>query len=475
MSVKKVLVRAVVAVALTAGGAAFGEGEQLKAGYDKTDITPPLGTPLAGYYHRRAANGILDPLHARCLALSDGKDAALVYMIDNLHLKDEVAEQVKREITRKTSVPAERIFLACTHTHTGPVCGVSVINALPEDEETVRLANAMLASRCADCGVRALSDLAPSTARIGRGEAKGISFVRRYLMKDGTQRTNPRAGDPDVVGPIGKPDEQLQLVRFVRENAKEIVLINFQTHPDVIGGSKFSADWPGLACDVFEGAMGGAVSAMLINGAQGDTNHCQREWEPDEVKIFKGYELSKHMARVVAGAALSVWAKCREVPTGRVRGKIEDVTVLANKGKPEEFPEAERIVALHKAGRANELKQTGMDRTTAIAGAYRILELKDKPDEIKIPVSVITVGKTLAIGGFPGEPFTWMGLEMKRRSPFLMTVPSCCANGSRGYFPVESAYIPGGYENSTSRYAKGTAERLTDGIVKVMEGLHAAE
>ncbi len=446
--------------------------DRFKAGYAKIDITPPLGTPISGYYVRRVSNGVLDPLHARCLALSDGTTVALVYMVDNLHLPDAVAARVKAEITRKTGVPAEAIFLAATHIHTGPNCATSPINALPEDVAAVELSNALLASRCADCGVRAIEDLAPAKIRIGRGEAKNISFVRRFRMKDGTQRTNPPLNDPNVVGPIGEPDEQLQLVRFVRTGAKEIDLVNFQTHPDVIGGTKFSADWPGLACDCLEGALGGKVHALLINGAQGDTNHCRRQWEKDEPHLFKGYELSQHLSRVVAAGALAVWSRCHEVPAGKVGALVRDVKVRANKGTPEEYPEAERIVALHKAGRANELPQRGMDRTTAIAGAYRVLELRDKPDEFVIPVAVISIGQSVAIGGFPGEPFTWMGTEMKRRSPFALTVPSCCANGSRGYFPVESAYIPGGYENSTSRYAKGTAERLTDAIVQAMESLY---
>jgi len=467
---KKVLLSlAILAAVLTAGA----ESLVFKAGYDKTDVTPPLGTPISGYYSRRIAEGVRDPLHVRCLALSDGETTALVYMVDNLHLKDEVVARVKAEITRKTGVPAERIFLACTHTHTGPSSAVVPTNTKPEDAEAVEFANALLASRSADAGVRAVADLKPATIRLGRGEAKGISFIRRFRMKDGSQRTNPGLDDPNVVGPIGAPDEQLQLVRFLREGAKEIDVINFQTHPDVIGGKLYSADWPGLACDCLERALDGTVEAMLINGAQGDTNHLRREWEPGEPHVRGGYEHSKHMARVVAGAAMAVWSRCAEAPAGKVCALVKDVTVEANKGKPEEYPEAERIVALHKAGRESELPQKGMFRVTTIAGAYRILELKDKPDDLTIPVSAVCVGRTLAFGGFPGEPFTWMGLETKRRSPFAMTMPACCANGSRGYFPVASAYIPGGYENSTSRFAAGTAERLTDGIVAALETLYA--
>ena len=36
----------------------------MKAGYARIDITPPLGSPIAGYYDPRIADGILDPVYA---------------------------------------------------------------------------------------------------------------------------------------------------------------------------------------------------------------------------------------------------------------------------------------------------------------------------------------------------------------------------------------------------------------------------
>ncbi|HOS66232.1 MAG TPA: neutral/alkaline non-lysosomal ceramidase N-terminal domain-containing protein, partial [Candidatus Latescibacteria bacterium] len=271
----KAVVSGVILAGLTVNGAEnVASADTFKVGFNRIDITPPLGTPISGYYNRRIADGVLDPLYARCLALSDGESRALVYSVDNLHITDAVIDEIKAEITRKTSVPAEAIFIACSHTHTGPSTALSgSVNTLPEDEDTIRFSNRILASRCADAGVRALEDLAPAKILLGRGEAKNISFIRRFRMKDGTTRTNPGTNNPDVECALGEPDEQVQLVRFVRDGKKEVALINFQCHPDVVSGTKFSADWPGLACTYLENAMGNEIEALLINGAQGDTNH----------------------------------------------------------------------------------------------------------------------------------------------------------------------------------------------------------
>ena len=114
-----------------------------------------------------------------------------------------------------------------------------------------------------------------------------------------------------------------------------------------------------------------------------------------------------------------------------------------------------------------------MEHTANIAAAYRILELRDLPKEVDVPVSVVTIGSALAFGGFPGEPFTWMGTELKSRSPFAMTFPVCCANGQRDYFPIRSAYADGGYENAASRFKPGIAESLVEGVVTQMQEFYS--
>ena len=452
---------------------------RFEVGFSRADITPPIGTPLSGYYSRRVSDGVLDPLYARCLAISDGEIKALIYSVDNVHLQDPAVAEIRAEIVRATGVSPEAVFLACTHTHTSPVShvprkGVAHWEIIkPEDVPFILESNRLIAERCAEAGRRALANLAPASMMIGRGEAKGISFVRRFKMKDGTVCTNPGVNNPDVECAVGTPDEQLQLVRFLRKGQKEIALVNFQCHPDTIGGTKMSADWPGLSCTYLENAMHGEVDAIFLNGAQGDTNHIRPKLTPGE-RVPHGYDMANHMARTVAGAALAAWGTCVLVECGKVRAVMRGVKVVPNKGSAEDVDRAEKWAALHQSGRSEEVPSigVGMGRTSNIAAAYRILEVKDMPDEVEIPVSVITVGKTLAFCGFPGEPFTWMGTELKRRSPFAMTIPACLVNGMRDYFPVKSAYAKGGYENASSRYAAGTAEKLVDGVLLSLEAMY---
>src|SRR6476619_1088683 len=52
----------------------------LQIGAAETDITPPVGFRMAGYFSERLATGTHDPLKAKALVLNDGKEKmALVF------------------------------------------------------------------------------------------------------------------------------------------------------------------------------------------------------------------------------------------------------------------------------------------------------------------------------------------------------------------------------------------------------------
>jgi hypothetical protein len=341
------------------------------------------------------------------------------------------------------------------------------------DIPVIEGSNRRIVEGCAKAAAEALSDLSPATMLMGRGEAKGISFIRRYRMKDGTVRTNPGMGNPNIECPLGEPDEQLQLVRFIRSGKREIAVVNFQCHPDTIGGNKFSADWPGLSNTYLENAFGGNICAIFINGAQGDTNHLRQRWKAGDPLPHR-YEMAHHMARTVAGSAMKVWGFCREIPAGKINATVRMVKVKVNKADPSEFPRAEKWYKLHTTGKSDQIPGKGMERTANTAWACRVVATRTWPDEKEMPVTVVTVGRSLAFGGFAGEPFTQMGCDVKQRSKFAMTIPACCTGGSFGYFPMKDAFTVGGYENATSRYAKGTAEALVDGMVAQMNAFYDA-
>ena len=454
------------------------KAEEFKVGFARVDITPPLGTPIVGYFEKRVAKGILDTLEANALAVSDGATTAVLIAADLLGVEGvEFNLALRRRIAAAAGVAETAVYVHSTHTHTGPGAGVAGKGRTDLFDGTA-FYNEFLSSRLADVARMAVANMVPASLAIGCSEAKRISFLRRYRMKDGSIRTNPGIGNPDIAEPIGFLDETVRVIRIRREGRDDIAVLNFATHPDVVGGEMLSGDWPAFARRIFERAEPG-VRCIFFNGAQGDVNHVctdprpgEREGlHPDFDDVDRGYEHSRHMGRTVAAAALSVWGKCERVPAGPVRATVESISVPAQTPRPEDLPQAREYDRLHREGRDSEIPFTGMALTTVVAEAGRMVMLADGPESFELPLSAVAIGDVIAFAGIPGEPFSEIGRDVRAHSPFRMTVATCLTNGSCGYFPVAAAYDEGGYEARSSVFGRSTASSLVAGLYGILAKL----
>ena len=441
--------------------------EGFKIGFSRVDITPPLGAPIAGYTFLRKASAVRDPLELNALAVSDGAYAAVVIAADLLDLQDNVQTlELRRRIASAAGVADEAVYFHCTHTHLSPAFGKADPNGETAFDGDPAYEEELIGKACI-AAKAAVEDLAPATIAIGRAEAKRISFIRRFRMKDGSIRTNPGVNNPDIVEPIGEVDETVQVVRFKREGKDEVVAINFGTHPDTIGGDAISADWPGFARRFTEKALDG-VKCIFFNGALGDVNHVCVDPKPGEREglkrdfddVDRGYEHAQHMGRVIAGAVMSVYGKCAPVEAGAVGFSVMDVSIPSNRPKPEDIPLARRYSQLHAAGKDDQIPFTGMELTTVVAEAGRMLRLENGPDAFAVPISIVSIGDAIRFVGIPGEPFTEIGRRIKAESFAAMTFVTCITNGYYGYFPTANAYREGGYEARSSIFGPTVAEDL---------------
>lgn len=463
-------------LALSVVGTLAASAVDISAGFSRVDITPPLGTAMTGYFKERRAKKVLDPLQINCVAFSDGKSKALVMVVDTMSICDSVAQRIREAAARASGAPVGAILVHAQHTHdSGILSSDKDLSALD------RLYAEQCVARAGDAAAMAVADLKPASLSCARATASRISFGRRYLMKDGKVRTNPGVNNPDIVKPVGNPpDEEVQVLRIDREGAKAICIVNFQTHPDVVGGETITADWPGLTRAVFEAASFGEANCLVINGTQGDVNHVnvmprpgeRNELQRDFDDVDRGYGHAKHMANVLAGAVLSVWRKCAPLEAGRIRYATELVRVPSQRERDAaKLALARKYWELHEAGRDSEIPFKAMELTTEVARSRRILELADGPDFFDLPIIGLAIGKSVAFCGFPGEPFNDIGKAVKRSSPFAMTIPSCLTNGSRGYFPFSDSYAQGGYESATSPFGPTVADDLTAGAKRLLDGL----
>lgn len=433
---------------------------ELKVGFARVDVTPKLGTTLAGYPRTRYADGVLDPLTVSAVVFDNGEKRAVVMSYDHLGLNMSRTEVMRPIIAEAAETEGDAIHICCTHTHLGPVTYVGA------NEDYVEY----LTSKMCDVVKLAIADLAPATMSYTRARVEDVAFVRRFRMKDGSCRTNPGPQNPEIDHPLGLPDEQAQLLIIKREGAKEIGIVNFQVHPDVISGTKISADFPFFVRSTYEELVPDS-HCMYINGCQGDTNHVDVSRGAKD-PMRGGYKRSRYMGRKIAMALISNYDLAEPLEGAEIAYAQKYVTVKYNKGTPDQIPEAEEIMARFREGGIEYALPNvkGMLRTSLHAQARRIASLKNEPDTRELVLSGIRIGD-VAFAGFPGEPFTEMGRGVKKNSKYTLTIPSCATNGYEAYFPTEDAYEYGSYEGMSSKFISGTAEQLTEESCKLINSL----
>ena len=444
----------------------------LKAGFSRVKITPPMGIDITGYYKVRKAEGVLDDLYANVLALSAGESTVLLCNFDLIGFRNDGCDIFRDAVSRATGISREAVYISATHTHTGPNVDSKATGELEKN-----YFNWLLLKAC-DVAKFALADLKDARMAYGVSKAERISFGRRYLMKDGSCRTNPGVNNPDIVAPIGEVDERVNVLRFDREGAETLVLVNFGTHPDTVGGNLISADWPGFVRKTVEASIEN-TKCIFFNGAQGDVNHVNVMPRPGESNgmfhdfddVDRGYSHARHMGNVVAGAVLQVYEKLCYVEVDSIKYIEKNVKIPANVPTTEELPLAIKYLELHNAGRDDEIPFKGMALTTEVARASRMVRLKDGPEYFDFPMTAIQLGNVAFIS-IPGEPFTTVGLGLKaNNTEWGLVIPCALTNGYKGYFPNTEAYAEGGYESASSSFKPGVAEIIVEEGTKLLKEL----
>ncbi|MBQ9116815.1 MAG: hypothetical protein IJY04_07300 [Clostridia bacterium] len=433
----------------------------IKAGFSRLDITPPLGADLSGYFFRRAAKGVLDPLYLNTVAISEPNGETLLIMaLDFIGITMDKNILIRRFISEQTGVKAENIVIAALHQHTAPlISDPEVKDTALRDEEYIRV----LFRKLADGAVMAIDDMADTSMETAEGEvAEPIAFVRRYFVSDGSVQTNP----PSKYTPVrrcAEADNTVRLIRFRREGKNDIAIINFSTHPDVVSGYYFSADWPGFARSYTERDIEG-VSALFLTGCQGDSNHIDY-FKPKDQRIKNGntYDHSKYMGRMVADAVVKMWDSTVPCNEGTV---FAEQTVVYNRTNLTDIDKYDHYKAWYEDYEAGRLPSE--PHITELAYARRIVRLRVAPIFLPVPLSVFSFGGVTLVG-FGGEAFTAYATAVREMLPGRFAISAVCANGYEGYYPTEEAFAQGGYEAKSSLFTPTLQREIISALEEIFK------
>lgn len=443
-----------------------------RAGAAASNITPPLGEPIVGSWNSPAATRIHDELHARCLALDDGRSKLVFVVCDNVGIPREVFDEARRLAASETGLAPERFLFSATHTHSA----TSARGDKPLEREYPRF----LARRIADVARLALGNLEP--ARIGWGSAQAPEHVfnRRYFLKEGVRipdpfggedkvLMNPRVGSPDVVRPAGPVDPEVAflIVRAKKDDRPLAVLANYSLH--YVGGvpeGHVSADYFAVVADRLAELFKVRKSdppfvGILANGTSGDVNNVDVLGTPQKHAPYEKMRLVGDSIAVKIHEAANAAVYRDHVA---LDARMKELVLTNRKPEPERVARAKEVLARPKDTKPSHIREeTYAQRTLQLAGAA---------DTVSVPIQAFRLGDW-AVAAIPFEVFTDIGLEIKKSTPFERTFTISLANGSYGYLPTPEHHALGGYETwlGTSRVEVEASRKITATVLELLKDL----
>ncbi len=422
------------------------DNSSLSVGYAEVDITPELGVTMPGYFSGRKADGVLDPLLAKAMVFTQNETEIAIVALDLISVRTSVIDKIRKAIHEKTGIPPKHIFVHATHTHTGATVS-KIEDQLPEQVATA---------------VQKAKDNLVQEHKIqyGTEEERSIAFIRRYLMTDGTVRTNPGRANPKIVRPIGDIDPHVHVISFA--DAKTLI-VSYGLHLDCIGGNKFSADYPYHMTEAIQEKLGEDWNALFLNACSGNVNHIDVN-NPDQ---RSSYEESRKIGRTLAQTALKAFQNTKPVTIGTIGALCETVQCPIRKVKTEDYEWAKEQM---KADPEEAKKRKFNERTP-----IRIIRLAETK-EPSHPAEIMAVHLgPIAIVGLPAEVFVEIGEDIKTHSLFDTTLTIGLTGGSMGYLPHPRGYDEGGYEATygSARYAPETGILWSDAANRLLLELHS--
>jgi len=418
-------------------------GDSCRAGFGRAIINPHLGLSLAGYFNPRPNTGVLDDIHVRAMVVEAEGAMSGIVSFDLCIVSEDLLRRVRSALGNEGFPLADTIPLVATHTHTAPDVG----GVLSADEPPAAYLD-MVAQRAAEAVRDAMRDLAPAELRVGVVEDNPFAFNRRYWMRNGKVVTNPGKLNPDIVAPEGPVDREVGVLAVYRAGRVVGLLANITNHTDTIGGDRVSADWPGHMERALRRVAGAGLTAIVLIGPAGNVNHFDVTTAGPQTSYSESQRIGKGYAKIVQ-RALDVSVPLEPSP---LRLETRRVRIPFRRVSDAELAEARRIVATPAREASGDLTSEDLARGSEIVRRFfaeqllAYAEWTRGRDGRDFDLAAIKFSDGLAVAFVPGEPFTEIGMAIKRASPFRHTFVASLANGDCGYVPPKQCFARGGYE-----------------------------
>ena len=448
----------------------------LRAGYARRCITPLESVPLGGYGNTsaRMSDSVLSDLYSTCIALTDSEGSTVLLFHNDLISTPAVFTSIRQEIAIRTDLTVDRVLVAATHTHSAP----DLNSSLPSIARYIPYVKEQMV----DCALAALADRCPASISVAHTRTRDMAYVRHYTLENGKYLgTNMNIFDRTPIAYHStEADNLMQLIKFSREGAKDVLLVNWQAHPRLTGygqankqrDPRVSSDMVGLLRDELEGALD--CNFIYFTGAAGNIDIISRipeenkHADPDDYYAYgrrlamHAMEAARHFRPIASGpvrVASHVAHEPMNIPDPQLAQAAEDVWahfVASNNDHHEGVRYAESK-GFHSQYHASQLLN-------------RIRRYQNGERELAIEMYAVRAGD-LGLITAPYEMFDTNGKYVRDFSPFAATIVASCANGANNYIPSAFGFIAGCYEADNCALLPGAGERLAQKYVKMLESL----
>ncbi len=418
---------------------------RLRAGAAAVDISPQeFPIRVIGNFGLTLAKSVHDPLHARALVLEDGSVKIAIVQVDNCIMKREEMDRAKALVTSRVGIPANRILMATTHSHSAPPSRAAKDNAI-EQRYVDRLV-----TQAAEAVAQANAHLQAASIGWAVRQVPEELFNRRWFMREGgivpnpfgetsdLARMNPPAGSANLIHPAGGTDPGFTIVSIRTADGKPLALVgNYSLHyVGGVPGPEISADYFGefvkqVSAQLAPGDP--AFLAMMTNGTSGDVNNVDFIHPRPR---SQSYERIGVVAGKMAAHAVEAARTMQYRDSAPIRMAEQELRLRYRRPTPEQL-------RFSKAA----LEEKDQSKLPRLAKDYaeRAIELNNGPEFADLKLQALRVGD-IGIAAIPCEVFTEIGLTIKELSPLRPTFTMELANGHYGYLPTPRHFDLGGYE-----------------------------
>ncbi|MHB1457540.1 MAG: GNAT family N-acetyltransferase [Armatimonadota bacterium] len=369
---------------------------------------------------------------------------------DAIGLHRDVCDRIARTIEEQCGIPFENILISSTHTHHAPIT-IDVLE-MPVDSQFISSMEEAVVS-----AVKTSTDYlnnnppvneADAELFIGIGNEATTGRNSRFILRDGGISWMAHRPE-DMVRPTGPLDPELPVILFRRPDGKVVAGIYNHTNHNI--GYRENPLSPGfcvLAARESKKKHGGVF--MFLPGAFGSTHPTDVATNERITRLSNAIDDTIPDMRLGLLGPLSASKIPFKYNIRTFSETAADIAVVDYCSRYLDSASSDSWISIFRKMRERLAPMQGEERESWI----QLIRLGD-----------------IAIVGVPGELFTSLGMEIKRRSPFKYTIVTAIANDYIGYLPDRKAFELGGYQTWTGLQCPaeiGTGEAIVEAVVELM-------